>query len=653
MNNAAEIYTARIPKERKMQNKNVFLLRQETTPKVNENLKKLFAYISMKIVVTCVVCMFLALNAVATFNNFSTEKSNEACKLIIDLGNPQFIEKEHGTLISFEGCSQLLSPEKPVVPIYRKTFIFPAGAKVSMRAEPIKVKKAENMHLVSSYIPAPPGYKIKTSSYEKDAIYPEKWYEFRTMGGIKNGEHVIIAQLILYPVRYDRGDIFYADKFNIKISYKPSTGLFDADEYDLLIICPNKYKYGIKWYEELLPFVEHKEKHGIKTKLVSLDQAISGTYFPVKGRDDAEKLKYFIKNAIEQWGIEYVLFAGGRKPGIKESWYVPVRYSEVFWAEEHRYTSDLYFADIYDGNYNFSSWDTDGNGAYSEWKTVGNLIDDVDLYPDVYIGRLPARNILELKTMINKIIEYENSISNKKIVLVGGDNFENEGIEGEIVCNITAEYLPGYEIEKVYASQMDVNPENIKNALGNGATFMHFHGHGSPISWSTHKPNGFDKWEKGIDVLDLPLFFNEEYPIVVLGGCHTAMFNISLTNFPWTHGFPSPADLSSWFMKKIKGGAIASLGYTCFPVATPGEEGDLDGDGINEPDCAESGYGYMQLNFFYAYGMEGMQYLGECWGYTVANYVEHFKYPYKRWHLHTMQGFVLLGDPTLKIGGYS
>jgi hypothetical protein len=78
----------------------------------------------------------------------------------------------------------------------------------------------------------------------------------------------------------------------------------------------------------------------------------------------------------------------------------------------------------------------------------------------------------------------------------------------------------------------------------------------------------------------------------------------------------------------------------------------LDGDGVNEPDCVESGYGYMQLGLFEAYGMEGKEYLGECWGYAVSRYVEHFKIPYERWHLHTIQSFVLLGDPTLKIGGY-
>jgi len=444
--------------------------------------------------------------------------------------------------------------------------------------------------------------------------------------GIENGRHVII----------------FNEEGRIRKEIIPST----KDEYDLLIIAPSE------WKDELQPLKEHKEARGIKTIIVGLDEIYGGTIFAAEGRDDAEKIKYFIKNAIEEWGIEYVMLVGGRKPGLKEDWWVPVRYAHVYWADETKYVSDLYYADIYDANNSFSSWDTDSNNKFSEWRSYGEPLDDMDLYPDVYIGRLACRNKAELKIMIEKIMSYENSKAGNKIVLAGGDNFEQEGIEGEIVCDKTLEYLPGFDAAKVYASQTDVSAKAIKEALGDGAAFIHMHGHGSPIYWSTHKPDGFDKWEPGIGIWDLPTFFNKEYPIVIIGGCHTAMFNVSLTIHPWTGGIPAPEGLSWWFARKYGGGGIASFGYTAFPVAYPGNEGDLDGDGIDEPDCVESGYGYMQLGLFKAYGEEGKEFLGECWGYAVARYIEHFKIPYQRWHLHTIQSFVLLGDPTLKIGGY-
>jgi len=73
---------------------------------------------------------------------------------------------------------------------------------------------------------------------------------------------------------------------------------------------------------------------------------------------------------------------------------------------------------------------------------------------------------------------------------------------------------------------------------------------------------------------------------------------------------------------------------------------------INEPDCVESGYGYIQLKLLKGYGNENKQTLGECWEYAINQYLNTYKIPSMRWHLHTSQGFVLLGDPSLKIGGY-
>jgi len=88
-----------------------------------------------------------------------------------------------------------------------------------------------------------------------------------------------------------------------------------------------------------------------------------------------------------------------------------------------------------------------------------------------------------------------------------------------------------------------------------------------------------------------------------------------------------------------------------FIVAYVGNSGDLDGDGMDEPDCLEGGYGYMELGLFEGYS-KGITTLGELWGYTQARYINTFGILSQRWEIHTVHGFTLLGDPTLKIGGY-
>ena len=66
-----------------------------------------------------------------------------------------------------------------------------------------------------------------------------------------------------------------------------------SDNYDMIIIAPSSYNPGLE------PLIEHKNNREIVTTFVSLDDIYSGTYFEVQGRDNQEKIKYFIKDAIE------------------------------------------------------------------------------------------------------------------------------------------------------------------------------------------------------------------------------------------------------------------------------------------------------------------------------------------------------------------
>lgn len=126
--------------------------------------------------------------------------------------------------------------------------------------------------------------------------------------------------------------------------------------YDLLIIAPTQY------IDSLQPLVVHKNNVGIKTKVVTLDDVYHQMFW--QGRDEQEKIKYFIKTAKEVWGITYVLFVGDFQA-------IPIRY--VYNADnntgynEPYFISELYYADLYDQNHNFSTWDSSNNGIYGEW----------------------------------------------------------------------------------------------------------------------------------------------------------------------------------------------------------------------------------------------------------------------------------------------
>ncbi len=575
---------------------------------------------------------------------------------------PRITEQGGYIQIHMENCGVTGGEGKPMLPVWRTTIKLPFGSTVNDVSVTTGDLQQQKLHhpVRPARQAVAPGMEPMTAErspdsdvYRSAALYPGSWSDYDVASGIQHGERVTTVTVTVYPVQYSPADstLRFCRQADVTVDYRPPAApVVQKDEYDLLVVSPES------WTDALQPLAEHKESHGIDTTVVSMASVKSGEYFEPQGRDDAETLKYFIKNAVEEWGVTYVLLVGGRKPGIREQWHIPVRYVAVTWPTseniERRYVSDLYFADIYNGTGDFASWDTDDNDVFYEWNKMGQLKDDGDLYPDVHLGRWACRSKAEVNVMVDKTIAYEQGSASKRVSLIGGDNFPASGVEGEIVCDTSLAYLDGYEASKVYASEMDVTTGAIKETLNTGAAFLHMHGHGSPMSWSTHKPGNFDEWEPGIDVLDLPLFFNDEYTIAVIGGCHTAMFNVSMTVHPWTGGVPSPEGTSWWLARKVNGGGIASLGYTAFPVATPGEDGDLDGDGVEEPDCVESGYGYMQLEVFNGYGQHGLEHLGACWSHAVSSYTEHFKTPAQRYHLHTIQSFVLLGDPTLKIGGY-
>ena len=68
----------------------------------------------------------------------------------------------------------------------------------------------------------------------------------------------------------------------------------------------------------------YKEKQNIKTLLTTTEEIYKNS----QGRDEAEKIKYYIKSSIEKFGIKSVLLVGG-KDGQSSKWTLPVRYSHV------------------------------------------------------------------------------------------------------------------------------------------------------------------------------------------------------------------------------------------------------------------------------------------------------------------------------------
>ncbi len=445
--------------------------------------------------------------------------------------------------------------------------------------------------------------------------------------------------------------------YNIKDSEENETTTSIAT-YDFLIIAPDQ------WLDSLQPFVDFKEMHNVKTKLVGLSECLK-----MNGRDDAEKVKYYIKYAYDTWEIKYVLLVGGRKPGFKERWWMPVRYvynsfGSGFWAEP-KFLSDLYFADLYDSNGNFQSWDTNNNGIYGEWRN-GSIDKGIDLKPDVFIGRWPARSEEEVKIVVEKTIDYEEhaygSTWARRIVVAAGDTYpEYPSYEGEITTSEALQYLEGYNVTKLYTSDGTLKGwRDIVREVNKGCGILYLDGHGNPMSWTTHMPNSTE-WIPDFKVTRMIYLKNNGmYPICIVGGCHNSQFNVSFTNTfkiyegidKWYRylykGENSPECWSWWITRKMGGGSVATLGCTALGYT---KEDKKSWDGATT---------WLEPHFFWEYGVNGTKIIGAVWGKDLRDYLD--RYPID-WDsppesdsaidAKTVEEWVLFGDPTLPIGGYS
>jgi len=121
---------------------------------------------------------------------------------------------------------------------------------------------------------------------------------------------------------------------------------------------------------------------------------------------------------------------------------------------------------------------------------VYTMEDTVDLIPDVYVGRLACMFSFEVRTMVNKIIDYEENAHGsdwfKTMIVFGGDTFHKKyesGTnydEGEVANEKALEFMEGFNHVRLWASLGNFTTENIQNEISKGAGFLYFVGHGNP-----------------------------------------------------------------------------------------------------------------------------------------------------------------------------
>ena len=581
----------------------------------------------MKKIIPIVIIGILVLSglgAVATNNDTITtitETTTFSEPIIKDTGKYITVDLEEAT-------SYMMGEGKPDLPIVASVYTFPFGTEImnvgvtfSKTYEQVLLKDVKPAD-IPRYISTELNEKTMISNeiYTKDTIYPEKRFTYNIGAGLDKGEHVIYLSVHYCPITYNpEGKTLYiCDSANIEISYKSlSNPIVFGDDYDLLIIAPSEFS------DELQPLVDHKNNNGIPTKLVTLDE------IPSQGVDKQEDIKYFIKDSKENWGITYVLIVGAGVAGeeifpVRNAWVATPGYEDYF-------PSDLYYADFYDAELDFSDWDANDNGRYAEFPDDNSA---VDMYPDVYLGRLPCNDESEVTNVVNKIINFmEHNSVMEKIVQMGGDTFtdDDEGIyEGEFCNDVVMDNLPGYSTEQLWGSNEKLTKINIIKAINKGVDFVDFSGHGSYLSWATHPPKDESIWlpndgkYTGFLYINVPWLFNsKKLPVVFLNACSCNKFSEAPNCLGWS------------FIQNTYGGAIAT--YAASGIGY-GSYGSSESERL---------FGWMEVNTLKELGNDGI--LGDVWGSCITEYYNTFLYDLGDADYKTLYEYELFGDPSLAI----
>jgi hypothetical protein len=289
---------------------------------------------------------------------------------------------------------------------------------------------------------------------------------------------------------------------------------------DLLIITDENLALPFEFY------AANRTRRGIITSVVS-NQWISRNY---EGRDLAERIRNFIKDAYFLWGITWVLLGGDITT-------VPTRFAHYnSWEWNGGMPTDLYYSDL-DGD-----WDSDGDGLFGE-VCYGSNVDSVEGSPDVFVGRLPVETASEAYAYFERIATYEENVDTSYVpsVLFLGASIYSGGYDGWGAMasdDIINSYLPSHmQPYTMYAPKTDTMQSPPRwdadeelhrmatiNQFNRGYNIINHLDHGAYDAFGTGvmSGGGYFHWH------DADYMYNSERPSILWSiSCHSNSFDLN------------------------------------------------------------------------------------------------------------------------------
>jgi hypothetical protein len=405
----------------------------------------------------------------------------------------------------------------PALPARGVRILLPHGAEV----ERVEVLAGERYPVGSGYLIEPVGTPIPLSALPQDIpplvmdpdIYalgqpiPENRFVSVTVQTFR-GYRILVLKL--HPAEYVpvNGELFYYPTLQVQVttvqSDKPMPALrpipsdvlevsawidnpselstytsgarAGMSAYDMLIITPASFVSAFQ------PLKDYHDTTGVLTEIHTLDQI---------GATDPHSIRDYIRQEYQANGIQYVLIGADDDSIPALDMYVK-SWDDEDYVEEYQMPGDFYFSCL-DGTFNY-----DGDALWAE-PTDGEDGGDIDMFPEVHVGRVAAGSPQEVTNLVNKTIAYLTSTAPylEKILLAGeqlrfggmgeyGGYAMEEMVDGSDAHGFTTYGFPSavYQFDKLYdLTSMPSNywpPSELISRINAGVHIVDHLGHSGP-----------------------------------------------------------------------------------------------------------------------------------------------------------------------------
>ena len=421
--------------------------------------------------------------------------------------------------VAVPGHSLTSEPGKPELPVLSRLISIPEGSTYKIRISEVKSSRINPSINALEGILFPSQYgetKQKDTQKQKFVIDRELYsrrdivktdtVKIESIGKIRGRN---LSNLVISPVMYNPGSNFLEVITSMKIeitfsddirNYSKSSasesalfnetfdkGVLNFNPGDLItgysdqpvemiIVTDTTYS---KYLE---PFYRWKRQKGFKLDILYYGDGLAGKNFT--------ELKESISN------IYATSSSGGHAPEylliIGDALKIP------YFGSGSDNVTDMYYGEF------------DGNGDY---------------LPDMFIGRIPAKDTTSVKSVVQKIIEYEkfqfadtNKFYTNALTFAGKDASYANYMNGQVKYGVTNYLTPANKIKEFhfYYPEGSTKKDSVIKLISKGLSFINYTGHGSSAGW-LH-----------IDIKspDIKNLTNRSmYPFIISNACRTAQFN--------------------------------------------------------------------------------------------------------------------------------